>query len=98
MLGPAGAVEQGLAVVAVLRLSATDRLRRRYARDVLKDRLRAWREANPADAKRVLRGSALGVLGALLVLMIFYPHGLYLLGVVTAVGVVVGLLWVDWRT
>ncbi len=64
---------------------------------MLKDRLRAWREANPAEAKRLLRGSALGVLGALLVLLVFYPHGLYLLGVVTAVLIVVALLYADWR-
>jgi len=31
------------------------------------------------------------------VLMIFYPHGLYLIGVVTLVLVAVALLHADWR-
>jgi len=64
---------------------------------MLRDRWRTWREGNPADARRLLRGGALGVLGGLLVLMIFYPHGLYLLGVVTAVLLAVALLYADWR-
>jgi hypothetical protein len=63
---------------------------------MLSDRWRAWREANPAEARRVLRGGALTVLIRLLVLMIFYPHGLYLLGVVTAVLMVILLLYADW--
>jgi hypothetical protein len=65
---------------------------------MLRNRWTSWREANPADARRVLRGGAVGVLIGLLVLMLFYPHGLYLLGVVTAVGVVIALLYADWRT
>ncbi len=65
---------------------------------MLRDRWRSWREANPADARRLLRGGALGSLIGLLVLMLFYPHGLYLLGVVTAIAVVIALLYADWQT
>ena len=64
---------------------------------MIKDKWRAWREANPAEARRLLRGGAVGVLVALLILMIFYPHGLYLLGVVTAIMSVIGLLYLDWK-
>jgi hypothetical protein len=64
---------------------------------MLRSRWLTWREANPEQARRFLRGSALTVLGALLVLMIFYPHGLYLIGVVTLVLVAVALLHADWR-
>lgn len=64
---------------------------------MLREHWRAWREANPAEARRLLRGGALAVLVGLLVLMIFYPHGLYLLGVVTAVLVVILLLYADWQ-
>ncbi len=46
----------------------------------------------------MVRGSALTVLGVLLVLVIFYPHGLYVVGVVTLVLVAVALLYADWRT
>ena len=34
---------------------------------------------------------------ALLVLMVFYPHGLYLLGVVTAVLVALLFIYADWK-
>jgi hypothetical protein len=61
------------------------------------DRWRAWREANPADARRLLRGGAVSDLVALLVLMVFYPHGLYLLGVVTAVLVALLFIYADWK-
>jgi hypothetical protein len=64
---------------------------------MLRSRWLTWREANPEQARRFLRGSALTVLGGLLVLMIFYPHGLYLIGVVTLVLVAVALLYADWR-
>ena len=64
---------------------------------MLREHWRGWREANPAEARRLLRGGALAVLVGLLVLMIFYPHGLYLLGVVTAVLVVILLLYADWH-
>jgi uncharacterized membrane protein len=64
---------------------------------MLSEQWRAWREANPATAKRLLRTSALTVLIGLLVLMIFYPHGLYLLGVTVAILAVIFLLYADWR-
>jgi hypothetical protein len=64
---------------------------------MLREHWRSWRQANPEQARRLLRGGALTVLGGLLVLMIFYPHGLYLLGVVTAVLVAVALLYADWK-
>jgi hypothetical protein len=64
---------------------------------MLGERWRAWREANPADARRLLRGGAVADLVALLVLMVFYPHGLYLLGVVIAVLVALRLLYADWK-
>ena len=61
------------------------------------DRWRAWRAANPADARRLLRGGAVSDLVALLVLMVFYPHGLYLLGVVTAVLLALLFIYADWK-
>jgi hypothetical protein len=64
---------------------------------MLRSRWHTWRGANPEQARRLLRGGALTVLGVLLVLMIFYPHGLYLLGVVTLVLAAVALLYADWR-
>ena len=64
---------------------------------MLGERWRAWREANPADARRLLRGGAVADLVWLLVLMVFYPHGLYLLGVVIAVLVALRLLYADWK-
>ena len=64
---------------------------------MLRSRWQTWRAANPELARRLLRGGALSVLGVLLVLMVFYPHGLYLLGVVTLVLAAVALLYADWR-
>jgi len=64
---------------------------------MLRSRWQSWRGTNPEQARRLLRGSALTVLGVLLVLLVFYPHGLYLLGVVTLVLAAVALLYADWR-
>jgi hypothetical protein len=63
----------------------------------MNQRWQTWREAHPADARRLLRGGALSVLVLLAILMIAYPHGLYVLGVVTAIMVVIGLLYADWK-
>ena len=64
---------------------------------MLRNRWNAWRQASPADASRLLRTSAVSVLVLLVALMIFYPHGLYLLGVVAAVAIAISLLYADWR-
>ncbi len=64
---------------------------------MVRERWNAWRAANPAQASRLLRTSAVSVLVLLLALMIFYPHGLYLLGVVAVVVVAISLLYADWR-
>ncbi len=58
----------------------------------------SWRDGHPAEAKRLLRSSAIGVLVLLLVLLLFYPHGLYVIGVVTSITLIVSLLYADWRT
>jgi hypothetical protein len=64
---------------------------------MLRSRWQTWRGANPEQARRLLRGGALTVLGGLLVLMIFYPHGLYLIGVVALVLLAVALQYADWK-
>lgn len=64
---------------------------------MVRERWKAWRAANPAEASKVLRTSAVSVLVLLVALMIFYPHGLYLLGVVAAVVIAISLLYADWH-